>query len=286
MNGETKQSKAKQREEKIDCRMLVSDAMFFNWTCLTIAGNDRSIDVNRIVERRPTIVVHAPYRSAGETFLSRVSSWITRTSFSSADLRDLLHKWFTSSLRWNIDSRPLSSLRVYLSISLLIVLFSLLIFMLLSYSKSKRRSRSHIVHSSLCTLKNLSLIVLIIGNVFLSIETLSLVRDVQINEVNLKHSLDQLQRHLSPQTLENIRRSILEQFQDVDRQFHQGKSRSSLRCSRLRRRRGRSPIQWVHWWSIDSEVFSWNLILWSSVALRRWQRWTIIWPRSTCISAR
>ena len=211
-------------DEEIDRRDIVSDEMFFNWTCLTIGAHDRSIDVDQTLERRPTIDVHAPYRSDGGTFLSRLSSWITRAAFSSADLRDLLHKWFSSSLRWNVDSRPLSSVCVYLSVTLLLVLFSLLIFLLLSYSKSQHRVRSRTVHSSLLNVKNLSFIVLIVGNVFLSVETLSLVRHVQDTEVNLKHSLEELQRDLSPQTLENIRHSFLEQFQDVDRQFRQGNS--------------------------------------------------------------
>ena len=114
--------------------------MSLNLTCL------KRPEHIRLFSNRTSNYYHSISRSEDEHFLSKFSSLITSSTFSSNDLQTLLKDF--SNNQWKLPTKLISSMIIYSSLSILLFLTCSIIFYIISYSNFNR------VKSSKYRLKN------------------------------------------------------------------------------------------------------------------------------------
>jgi len=183
--------------------------MSLNLSCLN------SYDDILLIRNKSRNFYHPIYKPDGENLLSKFSSLITSSSFSSIDLELLIKNGY------KLPTKFISSIIIYSSLTILLFLTCSIIFYIISYSNINKFKLSKI------RLKKLSIILLIIIYIYLFIEMIFIIQNLKKTKINLDKSIEQINQEFNSKTFSKYIKYLLnklEQFSTNSIIIYQSKS--------------------------------------------------------------
>jgi len=156
--------------------------MSLNLSCLN------SYEDILLIRNKSRNYFHPIYKPNGENFLSKFSSLITSSSFSSIDLELFLKTGY------KLPTKFISSIIIYSSLTILLFLTCSIIFYIISYSNRKKFQLSKI------HLKKLSIILLIIIYLVLFIQMIFHIENLKKTKINFDKSIEEINREFNSKT--------------------------------------------------------------------------------------
>lgn len=179
-------------------RSFVNWTMSLNLTCLKRPEHIRSFP------NRTWNFPHPIFRTDEENLLTKFSSLITSSSFSSNDLQIFLKDLWNN--RWKLPTKLLSSMIIYSSLSILLFLTCSILFYIISYSNFPR------VKSSKYRLKTISILILIVFYFFILIKMILLIQSLNQTKISMEKSLIEINKEFNSKILSNHLKTILKNF--------------------------------------------------------------------------
>jgi len=177
--------------------------MSLNLDCLN-SYEDISLIVNKSIN-----LIHNTSKTNDKNILSKFYSLIIDLSFSSNDLEFLLKTPPTNS--WKFSPKLISSLLIYSSVILFMLLFCSIVFYLISYSNLNKFNSSK---SIICIIL-LNLICL-----FGFIEMIFILKNVNQTKIYLNQSIKQINQQFNLKTLSEYLLKQLDQFSSKCNKIH------------------------------------------------------------------
>ncbi|CAF1444465.1 unnamed protein product [Adineta steineri] len=171
--------------------------MSFDLNCLNVY-NDIPLITNK-----SNNIIHPIYKPNGDNFLSKFSSLIIHSSFSSDDLQLYIKNSQKNSLKF--PSKMLSSLIIYSSIILILLIISTIIFYIISSLNFNKRKLSKNSFLKLVSIIFLNLIYL-----FILIQMIYIIININNTKLYLNKSIKQINSQMNSETISQY---LLKQFQ-------------------------------------------------------------------------
>lgn len=168
--------------------------MTLNLSCLNIYENIS------LIGPKTGIFLHPTYKGNGESFLSRFSSRITGSLFSSNDLKFFLINSF------KFPTKFISSIIISSSLLILFFVTCSIIFYIISYSNINKLKSKEI------RLKIFYLILFILINLFLLIQMILIIENLNKTKINFDQSIEQLNNQFNSEKLSKYFKYLLNKF--------------------------------------------------------------------------
>jgi len=141
---------------------------------------------------------HPIYKPDGENILSKFSSIITSSTFSSIDLQLLIKNCRINECK--LPTKLISSIVIYSSLTILLFLTCSIIFYIISYSNLKK-FKSTKQKCSKMSLKMFCIILLIIIYLFLFIQMIFIIQNLNKTKIFFDKSIEEINREFNSKTL-------------------------------------------------------------------------------------